>query len=76
MSSRKWLKGEIVRNYLKREGRSQKWLANKVGVSQYSFSGYMTGRRDVSRPVLILLSQFVGVAIDELTDEKRGEDAA
>lgn len=50
----------------KEKGLTQQDVANAIGVSQVTYSRYENGEHEPSHDILIALSVFFGVTIDEL----------
>ena len=64
--------GERIRRFREAGGRSQTWLAERVGVRQHTVSSWETGRTQPSREDVRRISQALGVDISLL---ELGDDA-
>lgn len=58
--------GQRIRHYRKACGLSQEMLAEKVGISATHMSHIETGSTKLSLPVMVRLSEALGVQIDAL----------
>jgi transcriptional regulator with XRE-family HTH domain len=64
--------GERIRHYRTQKQRSQTWLAEQIGVSQNTISGWEKGRTEPSRDDVRHIAQALGVDISFL---ELGDDA-
>jgi transcriptional regulator with XRE-family HTH domain len=57
---------ERVHKQLESEGRTRTWLARYCGISEYSLSHYLTGRRTPKMPIVKLAAQALNVSEEYL----------
>lgn len=63
--------GDIIRDILRREGRTQNWLAQRMGVSRQSVNCFLRGRGDVRLSCFIYMLTILGYTFKVI---KAGED--
>jgi transcriptional regulator with XRE-family HTH domain len=54
-----------LKDWMKREGRSNEWLAEKLRVSPVTISRYRTGKHKPSGPAKALIAELSGNAVTE-----------
>lgn len=55
-----------LREVLKKQGRSQKWLCEKVGVNKSTMTELVNEKHLPSLPVAIRIAQTLGVIVEEI----------
>jgi transcriptional regulator with XRE-family HTH domain len=63
---------EAAIQLIKREGRTRDWIAEQCGIETESLNHILTGRRNPSRPVLILLANALKTSLESLSGEEQG----
>lgn len=58
----------MLKELLKSKGVKQKWLANKIGVSEVSVSNWMKGKSEPTLKNYQKISELLNVPLKELTD--------
>ncbi len=58
------------------EGRSNKWLADRCGISHGSLRNAFAGQYDPSDKVIELMAEALGVEVEELVDPSEDEAIA
>lgn len=54
---------------IEKEGRTRKWLAEYVGITQLSLNHYLSGRRIPGRPIIKLIAQALNTTEGYLLGE-------
>ena len=57
----------MLKEVFKSKGIKQKWLAEKMGVSEVTISNWVTEKSSPSKKNIEKLGDFLGVSINELT---------
>ena len=60
--------GEYIQQVLKEQGRSQVWLADKIGIHDKTFSGKLK-RNSISGEELLKIAKVLGINLEELKVE-------
>lgn len=60
-----------LKTLLKRQGMTQRELAEKAGTTEVSVSRYLRGQRTPRLLTLAAIAQVLGVSIDDLLTERR-----
>ena len=60
--------GEYIQQVLKEQGRSQVWLADKIGIHDKTFSGKLK-RNSISGEELLKIAKVLGINLEELKGE-------
>ncbi|MDU0153962.1 helix-turn-helix transcriptional regulator [Bacillus cabrialesii] len=55
-----------LKNIIEKDGRSQKFIAAKVGISETAFSSLKNGKSIPSLPVAYKIAKLFGVAIEDI----------
>ncbi len=58
----------MLKELLKSKGVKQKWLANKIGVSEVSVSHWVKGKSEPSLKNYQKISEVLNIPLKELTD--------
>ncbi|WP_081690250.1 helix-turn-helix transcriptional regulator [Cellulophaga baltica] len=58
----------MLKEVLRSKGVKQKWLANKIGVSEVSVSNWVKEKTEPSLENYQKISQVLGIPINQLTD--------
>ena len=72
-----WSKEVFARNlkkYMDRAGKSQKEMADIVGVSTPTFSDYINAKKYPRIDKIDILADYFGILKSDLIEEKRGEE--
>jgi putative transcriptional regulator len=59
-----------LREILKAQGRSQKWLVEKTGANKSTISAAVNGENDPSLPLALKISKLLGVPVEEIWSEE------
>lgn len=59
-----------LRQILKEDGRSQKWLSEKASISMTSLSQIINGKRLPTLPVALRIAKAIKVPVEEIWHEK------
>lgn len=64
-----------IQNWLNNNGKSQKWLANEIGITTALISLIFNQKRKLQTKYLISISKAINVSLEELTSStnKRSE---
>ena len=54
---------KVLKKWIKSQGVKQKWLAEKLGVSESMLSNFLAGRRKLSLETLGQLQKITGIEI-------------
>ena len=60
--------GEYIQKVLDEQGRSQIWLADKLGIHDKTFSGKLK-RNSITGEELLKIAQLLGINLEELKGE-------
>lgn len=60
--------GEYIQQVLKEQGRSQVWLADKIGIHDKTFSGKLK-RNSITGEELLKIAKVLGINLEELKGE-------
>ena len=60
--------GEYIQQVLKGQGRSQVWLADKIGIHDKTFSGKLK-RNSITGEELLKIGKILGINLEELKEE-------
>lgn len=60
----------IVKEVLEEEGRSQRWLAKKIGIHYVTVNGYVNNERQIPADALYKIAKALGRSMDSLVKEK------
>jgi len=60
--------GEYIQKVLDEQGRSQIWLADKLGIHDKTFSGKLK-RNSITGEELLKIAKFLGINLDDLKEE-------
>jgi DNA-binding XRE family transcriptional regulator len=55
-----------VKEILKKQGRIQQWLAEKVGIDKIVMSRILTGKQQLPLPLAKKIAEVLGVSIEEI----------
>jgi putative transcriptional regulator len=58
-----------LREIMKEQGRTQKWLSQTVGVSETTISSYMKGKSIPTLPVALRIANALGKNVEEIWSE-------
>lgn len=58
-----------LEDILKDQGRTQKWLSEKVGVGMRTISEIKQGKRLPTLPVALRIAKVLGVAVEDIWKE-------
>lgn len=65
--------GKSLREYRKRQGWNQQFIADQLNIDRSTYSYYESGRTSPSIDSLIRLSKIFNVSVDELLNVQRNE---
>lgn len=65
--------GKSLRDYRKRQGWNQQFIADQLNIDRSTYSYYESGRTSPSIDSLIRLSKIFNVSVDELLNVQRNE---
>ncbi|WP_081979207.1 helix-turn-helix transcriptional regulator [Lacinutrix jangbogonensis] len=57
----------MLKEFLKSKGVKQKWLANKIGVSEVSVSNWVKGKSEPTLKNCQKISEILNIPLTELT---------
>lgn len=60
----------IIKDILEDEGRSQRWMAKKVGIHPTTLNGYINNERQIPGDVLYKMAKALNRTMDSLMEEK------
>jgi plasmid maintenance system antidote protein VapI len=60
--------GEHIQKILDEQGRSQVWLADKIGINDKTFSGKLK-RNSITGEELLRIAKVLGINLEELKGE-------
>ena len=55
-----------IKEVIQKEGKKQKWIADKIGVSETDISSYIAGRRTPNHQRLVAMCRLLGCRIVDL----------
>lgn len=64
---------EILKNYIKSHGIKQRFIANKIGMSDQQFSNLLAGRSNFTGDKAIMVSKALNIPLDIFLDRNYTE---
>ena len=64
---------DVLKELVKRSGKTQKEIASDLQLTQQRFNFYVTGKREPDNEMLIILSNYFGVSTDYLLKKVQKE---
>lgn len=66
--------GKRIKYYIKKNGMTQKLLAEKMHITQASMTRYINGQREPKASVIVYMAKVFGITTDELLGIRADEE--